>query len=110
MNRMKTEPPYYAVVFTSRLSDEIEGSAEMAERMEALAAGQPGFLGIESARGADGLGITVSYWVSAEDIARWRENIEHRAAQDQGNRRWYAHYDIRIARVERAYDGPSRPD
>ena len=26
----------------------------------------PGFLGVESVRGADGLGITVSYWPSPE--------------------------------------------
>ena len=106
---MKTEPPYYAVIFTSRLADDTEGYDDMAAKMEALAAAQPGFLGVESARGTDGLGITVSYWASREAIARWRENIEHRGAQDQGIRRWYAHYDIRIARVERAYEGPPGP-
>lgn len=104
---MQPEPPYYAVIFTSRLSEDTDGYDDMAAKMEALATGQTGFLGIESARGPDGLGITVSYWASREDIARWREDIEHRAAQDQGNRRWYAHYDIRIARVERAYAGPT---
>ena len=103
---MKSEPPYYAVIFTSRLADDTDGYDDMAAKMEALAAGQPGFLGIESARDAGGLGITVSYWATRDDIERWRGNIEHRAAQDQGNRRWYAHYDIRIARVERAYEGP----
>jgi len=104
---MKPQPPYYAVIFTSRLSADTDGYDDMAATMEALAAGQTGFLGIESARGPDGLGITVSYWASTEDIARWREHIEHRAAQEEGNRRWYAHYDIRIARVERAYAGPA---
>ncbi|HKL52011.1 MAG TPA: antibiotic biosynthesis monooxygenase [Wenzhouxiangellaceae bacterium] len=105
---MKTEPPYYAVIFTSHLSEDTDGYDDMAERMEALASTQSGFLGIDSARGPDGLGITVSYWASTEDIARWRENLEHRVARHQGNRRWYAHYDIRIARVERAYAGPGR--
>lgn len=107
---MKPESPYYAVIFTSRLSDDTDGYDEMAAKIEALASTQPGFLGIESARGSDGLGITVSYWATMKDIKRWRENIEHRAAQAQGNRRWYAHYDIRIARVERAYEGPPGPD
>ncbi|MEX2498784.1 MAG: antibiotic biosynthesis monooxygenase [Wenzhouxiangellaceae bacterium] len=105
---MKPEPPYYAVIFSSRLSDDTDGYAEMAAKMEELASTQPGFLGIESARGPDGLGITVSYWASLDDIARWRSNAEHRVARARGNERWYARYDIRIARVERAYDGPRR--
>lgn len=109
MNLMKPQPQYYAVIFTSRLSDDAEGYDDMSAKMEALAAAQPGFLGIESARGADGLGITVSYWDSLENIKRWRENAEHRAARAQGNERWYTHYNIRIALVERDYDGPRHP-
>ena len=42
---------------------------EVGDRMVELATGQPGFLGVESARGPDGIGITVSYWSSLEAIA-----------------------------------------
>lgn len=56
------EPPYYAVIFTSKRIDGDRGYDAMAARMVALGATQDGFLGIESARGADGLGLTVSYW------------------------------------------------
>jgi heme-degrading monooxygenase HmoA len=56
------EPPYLAVIFTSRLGPDDTGYSAMAAEMEALASGQPGYLGIESARGADRIGITVSYW------------------------------------------------
>lgn len=96
-------PPYYAVVFTSQRTEGDDGYAAMAERMAALAAEQPGYLGVESARGADGLGITVSYWRSLEDIAAWRRVAEHQAARDRGRAHWYRHYELRIARVERAY-------
>jgi heme-degrading monooxygenase HmoA len=65
--------------------------------MEELAAGQPGFLGIESARGPDGFGITVSYWTSE------KANAEHAAAQEAGRSTWYSSFAIRVARVERAY-------
>ena len=75
----------------------------MATRMLELAAAQPGFLGVDSARGADGLGITVSYWQSVEAISAWKAVAEHRAAQESGRRDWYAAYQVRIARVERAY-------
>jgi heme-degrading monooxygenase HmoA len=101
-------PPYYAVIFTSTRTPVEEGYGAMADRMAELAAKQPGFLGIESTRGAEGLGITVSYWDSLEAIAAWRANAEHRIARSSGHRKWYEHFETRVARVERAYGGPVR--
>ncbi len=99
--------PYYAVIFSSRRTPGDHGYAEMAERMAALASTQPGYLGAESARDADGFGITVSYWASAEAITGWKAHLEHLVAQARGQSTWYAHYEIRVARVERAYGGPA---
>ncbi len=95
------EPPYYAVIFTNLQSDDLDGYAETAARMLELAAGQPGYLGVESAR--EGLGITVSYWRDLDSIKRWKTQAEHREAQREGIDRWYASYRTRIARVEREY-------
>ena len=100
------KPPYYAVIFTSTRTPGDEGYNAMAERMEELVSKQPGFLGVESTRGADGLGITVSYWESLEAIAAWKANAEHRVAQTSGRKKWYAHFETRVARVERAAAGP----
>ena len=100
------QPPYYAVIFTSRRTAVDEGYGDVAGRMVELASGQNGFLGVESVRGGDGLGITVSYWASLEDIAAWRGNSEHRVAQRSGRGKWYQHFEVRIARVERTYAGP----
>ena len=100
-------PPYYAVVFSNQRTEGDHGYGKMAERMVELAAGQPGFLGIESVRGADGFGITVSYWASEEAIANWKAHGEHLAAQETGERTWYAHYELRVAKVERAYSKPT---
>jgi heme-degrading monooxygenase HmoA len=97
------EPPYYAVIFTSLRTDGDQGYGDMAARMLELAAEQPGFLGVESARGADGLGITVSYWETTEAIGAWKAVTEHREAQERGRRDWYSAYKVRIARVERTY-------
>ena len=63
------EPPYYAVIFSSLLKGSDEGYGAMAEAMDRTAAQQPGYLAHESARDADGTGITVSYWSSLEAIA-----------------------------------------
>lgn len=95
------EPPYYAVIFTSLRTDGDAGYGAMAERMNALAAQQPGYLGIESAR--EGLGITVSYWRDLASIRAWKANAEHLVAQQTGRHSWYADYRVRIAKVERAY-------
>jgi heme-degrading monooxygenase HmoA len=97
-------PPYYAVVFTSRraAADE-EGYGRMAGEMEALVARQQGFLGMESVRGDDRVGITVAYFSDEPSIAAWKQQEEHRVAQRLGRERWYEAYSVRVCRVERAY-------
>ncbi len=102
--------PCYAVIFSSqRGAEDAEGYARTAEAMVELARVQPGFLGIESARGADGFGITVSYWASQDAIRAWKQVVAHRAAQRMGRERWYEHYELRIARVERSYSDTTSP-
>ena len=93
--------PYYAVIFTNTLTDDDEGYAAMAQKMLSLAAKQPGYLGVESAR--EGVGITVSYWRDLESIRSWKAVIDHREAQKLGREKWYASYKTRIAKVERDY-------
>lgn len=95
------EPPYYAVIFASIAADDSGGYADTAARMEQLAAGQPGYLGIESAR--SDLGITVSYWTDEAAIAAWKAEAEHVLARETGRARWYEAYTLRVAKVERAY-------
>lgn len=100
-------PPYYAVIFTSRRADtDPDGYARMAAAMMKLALEQAGCLGAESVRGSDGLGITVAYYRDEASIAAWKANLQHQAAQRLGIERWYEHYELRVARVERAYSGP----
>ena len=99
---MELQKPYYAVIFTNKRTDGDNGYAEMAEEMQKLAAQQPGYLDFESAR--DGLGIAISYWESLEAIANWKANMDHRAAQRNGIRKWYAWYKVRICKVEREYE------
>jgi heme-degrading monooxygenase HmoA len=95
-------PPYFAVIFTSRLREQSPaGYGEMAQRMDELAREQPGFLGLESARGADGLGITISYWATLADVANWGRNAEHLLAQKLGREKWYQWYSLRVSCVER---------
>ena len=95
------QPPYYAVIFTSTRTDVGEGYSTMAEHMVELAAKQPGFLGVESARNE--VGITVSYWKSLAAIKDWKQVAEHLMAQKFGREKWYSAYKTRICLVERDY-------
>ena len=95
-------PPYYAVIFTSKLTEETTDYEETAVLMEALASKQKGFLGVESARNE--LGITVSYWQNLEAIKAWKDQADHTFAREMGREKWYACYSLRICKVERAYD------
>lgn len=97
------EPPYYIVAFSSARRDGDHGYSAMAQRMVELAAEQPGFLGVESTRGADGFGITNSYWRDLESIRAWKAVMEHLTAQRLGRERWYSHFEMRIGKIERAY-------
>jgi len=93
-----------AVIFVSqRTADDEPGYAAAASEMEAAAAGQPGYRGIESARGADGLGITVSYWADEASAIAWRANAEHARIRDLGRARWYQWYRLLVTEVGRDY-------
>jgi len=96
------EPPYTAVIFTSTRTPGDNGYTQMLQRMEDLAAEQPGYLGIESVK--DGLsGITVSYWRDESDAAAWKQVAEHLVAQQRGQQVWYDDYRVRVATVGRDY-------
>lgn len=97
------EPPYYAVIFTSKRAAGDRGYNAMAERMVDLGSRYEGFLGIETVRNGDGVGITVSYWRDEAAILAWKRDTEHQKAQRGGRDTWYEEFEVRIARVERAY-------
>lgn len=101
---MTDRPGQIAVIFSSiHTGEDPEGYAAAATAMSALAAVQPGYAGIESARGADGFGITVSYWADEASALAWRNHPEHKRIRNAGRERWYTRYEVTVARVERGY-------
>lgn len=100
------EPPYYAVIFTAQRTEGDAGYEAMAEAMMRLALRQPGCLGAESVRDETGLGITVSYFTDEASLVAWKKDARHLVAQRAGRERWYSHYKLRVAKVERDYAGP----
>ncbi|HFK1509214.1 antibiotic biosynthesis monooxygenase [Bacillus tropicus] len=94
---------YYAVIFTSNLSNDTADYSTVADKMEELAKQQPGFLDVESARDHSGLGITISYWESLEAIENWKQNALHKEAKQRGREQWYENFHLRICLVEQEF-------
>lgn len=93
-----------AVIFRSTRNGADEaGYAAAAEAMDRLAAAQPGYRGIDSVRGADGVGLTISWWADDASAIAWRDHPEHVAVRALGRARWYSDYRVDVARVERSY-------
>lgn len=100
------EPPYYAVIFSAKRTKGDFGYGAMADRMVEMASAQPGYIGIETTRDAEGFGITISYWADEGSLKGWKTVSEHMLAQKLGRERWYSYYTLRVAKVERQYNGP----
>ena len=93
-----------AVIFAAwRTRVDEAGYAAAATAMGALAATQPGYCGIDAARGDDGFGVTVSYWADEASAVAWREHPEHAAVREAGRGRWYDRYDLHVAHVSHSY-------
>lgn len=93
-----------AVIFRSlRNRTDDAGYAAAAAAMERLAADQPGYRGIVSARDDDGHGITISYWTDDAAAAAWRDHPEHAATRERGRADWYDSYEVIVTRIERRY-------
>ena len=98
----------FAVIFSSQRTAEVPEAYEAtSQAMVELASKQPGFLGVESARGPDGFGITVSYWDSLEAIRHWKDVPAHAAVQAKGKQTFYERYEVRVCTVDRGYKFPS---
>lgn len=93
-----------AVIFTSQRNGvDAAGYDAAAAAMAALAARQPGYRGVDSVRGPDGAGITISYWASEAAAIAWRDQPDHAAIRDAGRARWYDGYRVIVATVTRDY-------
>jgi heme-degrading monooxygenase HmoA len=94
-----------AVIFLSqRCGGGDDAYHAAAIEMERLAATQPGYRGVDSARGVDGFGITVSWWADEAAAIAWRAHPAHEAIRARGRAEWYDAYEVAVAAVERSYE------
>ena len=93
-----------AVIFISGRNDaDPQGYARASDAMVAAAERFPGYLGVESVRGADGVGITVSFWLDDGSARAWKADFEHSSLREQGRTTWYDWYELTVAEITRSY-------
>jgi heme-degrading monooxygenase HmoA len=79
------------VLFRSRLREDAGPDyATTAQRMLELARQTPGFRSFKHYEADDGERLAVIEYESDEAVRAWREQPEHRAAQQRGKTEWYA--------------------
>ena len=85
---------YLVVRNRKRSGYDAEAYAAQAQAMGAFAARKPGFLGFKSHVADDGETVAISEWASEEAAHGWGRMAEHRIAQADGRKRWYADYTL----------------
>ena len=96
-------------LFRSRLRPEHEKEyAQWATRMHDLASKMPGFLSIKVFTAADGERVSIVEFESEETMREWREQADHRQAQELGRKLFYSEYRIQVCQPIRDYSFPKK--
>lgn len=96
----------YAVIFevtptAEGKSDYLKIAAELRSELEKM----DGFISIERFQSLSDENklLSLSFWRDEDAITAWRNNVEHRMAQDKGRKKLFADYRLRVAAVVRDY-------
>lgn len=92
----------YAVIFRAEVKELDELYSKMANRMRELAINEYGCLEFTSTTEGK-TEIAISYWPSKEAIQAWKNNAEHKQAQEIGKSKWYQSYKVEVVEVLHQY-------
>ncbi len=86
----------YVNVFRSRKRADIDVDAYAADadRMEALARAQKGFISYRSYKAEDGETLSMSEWETEDDARAWQRHAEHAVVQGRGRSEYYESYTV----------------
>ncbi|MFV7783647.1 antibiotic biosynthesis monooxygenase family protein [Shewanella marisflavi] len=94
----------FAVIFKAKVAHFDARYSKMAAQMRQLA--------MEKYHCQDFIAVTegeqeiaISYWRSEADILAWKQDSEHRVAQQLGRQAWYKSYQVEIVEIKRQYQG-----
>jgi len=92
----------YAVIFRAKIGELDEQYQQTATELRTLAFEKYACLSFESFTENE-REITISYWQSLDDIARWKQDAKHLVAQVKGQECWYHSYHVQVVEVLREY-------
>jgi len=92
----------YAVIFKAEMNTIDNIYLETAKDMRELALSK--YRCVEFFSTSEGNNeIAISYWNSKEDIKAWKENNDHKKAQELGKNKWYKSYSVQIVEILHEY-------
>jgi heme-degrading monooxygenase HmoA len=97
------EEAMVVVTFRNRFNpgiDQEEYGQRVGKLFEIVSA-MPGFRGIRSYAAEDGEQLSLIEFDSLESLAAWRDQAEHRVAQELGKQRYYSEYHLQICELVR---------
>jgi heme-degrading monooxygenase HmoA len=96
----------YAVIFEvqpkpGRKQDYLDIAAALKPELEKI----DGFISVErfQSLAAEGKILSLSFWRDAAAVQRWREQAQHRRAQQRGRSEVFADYRLSVVEVVRQY-------
>jgi len=91
------------VIFRSRLRQgaNVEELTALTERMYARVSAMPGFLRLKDFQADDGEVVSIAEFDSLEVETAWRDDPEHRKAQQRGRTEFFSEYNIQVCTVMR---------
>lgn len=96
-------------IFRSRLRPEHHDEySRWAKRIHDLAVTMPGFISIKTFAAEDGERVSIVEFESEETMAAWRQQADHREAQDLGRKLFYSEYRIQVCQPIRDYSFPKK--
>ena len=96
-------------IFRSRLRPEHqEEYAQWATRIHEIAVRMPGFISIKTFTAEDDERVSIVEFESEETMQAWREQADHRQAQELGRKLFYSQYHIQVCRIVRDYSFPKK--
>ncbi|MCG7547870.1 antibiotic biosynthesis monooxygenase [Pseudoalteromonas sp. Of7M-16] len=95
-----------AVIFQVTLKPQGKDTyLDIAASLKTLLAKQPGFISIERFISVSNpcYFLSLSFWQDEQAILRWREQLEHKQAQEKGKTELFEDFRLRVAHVSRDY-------
>ena len=93
----------YAVIFRAEINEIDESYSKMASRARDLAINKYGcvdFTAVTEGKQE----IAISYWTTKEQISAWKNDPEHKQAQELGRSKWYKSYSVQVVEIIRKYN------